>query len=491
MKVLFLYPPFPDTFWSLKYAIRFLFKKSAYPPLGLLTVASMLPSTWQVKLIDMNTQRLFDKHLKWANLVFISAMSLQFEAISKIVTRCKKAGAHIVAGGPLFTAWPEKFDDIDYLVLDEAEITLPLFIEDFHKGSAKHMYTSNDKPDLSLTPVPRWDLVNMKQYSSMNIQYSRGCPFDCEFCEITVLYGRIPRLKSAQQIVTELDSLYTHGWRGNVFFVDDNFIGNKKILKEQVLPAIIEWSHIHDRPFTFHTEASINMADDEELMDLMVKAGFDMVFIGIETPCQDSLAECGKRQNQNRDLISCIDRIQKKGLQVQGGFILGFDNDPESIFDMVTRFIQQSGIVVAMVGLLNAPRGTKLYNRLNTENRILSDMSGNNTDYSTNFETKMDFCKLTDGYKAVVNKIYAPDNYYSRIQAYLNKTNGIHKVRSQVDMAGIAAFIRSIFQLGIFGKERRCYWKLVWHTLLHTPSQISQAVSFAICGYHFRKIYKI
>lgn len=491
MKVLLLYPPFPDTFWSLKYAIRFLFKKSAYPPLGLLTVASMLPAEWQIRLIDMNTQKLLDKHIKWADMVFISAMSLQYEAVQKLVLRCEKAGVHTVAGGPLFTACPEKFNKIDHLVLGEAEITLPLFLNDFLKGSAMHMYTSEEKPDLSITPIPNWKLAHMKKYASMNIQYSRGCPFDCEFCEITVLYGRKPRLKSAVQVVAELDSLYSSGWRGSVFFVDDNFIGNKNRLKEDVLPAIIDWSQKYAYPFVFHTEASINIADDEELMDMMVKAGFDMVFIGIETPCQDSLTECGKHQNQNRDLIASIDKIQKKGIQVQGGFILGFDSDPESIFETVTQFIQQSGIVVAMVGLLNAPRGTKLFRRLKNENRIISDMSGNNTDFTTNFKTRMDLDRLSDGYRAVISTIYAPKNYYDRIIEYLNKTDKKQNHSSQVDMSGIAALIRSIFKLGIFGKERRYYWKLIFRTMLRKPSQIPQALSFAICGYHFRKIYKL
>ncbi len=491
MKILLVYPEFPDTFWSLKYAIRFIRKKSAYPPLGLLTVAAMLPQNWQKKLIDMNVQSLKDSHINWANLVFISAMSLQHESVKRIVQRCKNAGVRIVAGGPLFTAWPEKFDDIDYLVLNEAEITLPSFLNDFMQGNPNSVYTSDEHPDLDATPLPLWELIDLKKYSSMNIQYSRGCPFDCEFCEIIVLYGHKPRLKSAIQVISELESLYFAGWRGSVFFVDDNFIGNKEALKKSILPAMIEWSKQKAHPFVFHTEASINIADDDELMQMMADAGFNMVFIGIETPCDESLTECSKHQNQNRDLLSCIDNIQRHGLQVQGGFILGFDSDPDSIFDILIRFIQKSGIVVAMVGLLNAPRGTRLFKRLQNEHRITSDITGNNTDFSMNFIPRMNFNKLIDGYRKVVNTIYSPKYYYSRIKDFLNKDTVSNKRCGAIEASGVIAFIKSIFKLGILGKERRWYWKLILGTLFKRPSQVPAAVTFAICGYHFRKIYKI
>jgi len=488
LKVLLVYPEFPDTFWSLKYAIRFISKKSAYPPLGLLTVAAMLPQNWHKKLIDMNVKRLKNSHIKWADIVFIGAMSLQYEPAKRVVQRCKKAGVRVVAGGPLFTALPDKFEDIDYLVLDEAEVTLPKFLDHFSRGNPERIYTSKERPGLERTPLPLWELIDKKQYSSMNIQYSRGCPFNCEFCEITVLYGHKPRLKSAKQVVAELESLYTAGWRGSVFFVDDNFIGNKEVLKNDVLPAMIKWSEEKSYPFTFHTEASINMADDERLIDMMVSAGFDTVFIGIETPNQESLTECGKHQNKNRDLLSCVDFIQRHGLQVQGGFILGFDSDPDTIFDTLIKFIQSSGIVVAMVGLLNAPRGTRLFQRLCNENRITSDITGNNTDFSMNFIPRMDFNKLTEGYRKVVNTIYSPKNYYKRVKDFLSKDAGI-KHCGAIEANGVTAFIKSIFKLGILGKERRYYWKLVLSTLFNKPSLVPAAVTFAICGYHFRKIY--
>lgn len=491
LNILFIYPDFPDTFWSLKYAIKFISKKSAYPPLGLLTVAAMLPSEWDKKLVDMNVEKLRTSHLQWADLVFISAMSLQLESVRSIVSRCRKAGVRTVAGGPLFSAWPEKFEDVDYLVLGEAELTLPLFLKDFEAGNPSHIYSSEEHADISKTPIPLWDLINIKKYSTMNIQFSRGCPFNCEFCEIVVLYGHEVRLKSTAQIIEELDSLYDIGWRSGVFFVDDNFIGNKARLKKDVLPALIEWSKKNGHPFTFHTEASIDLADDEELMRQMTQAGFDMVFIGIETPHQESLTECNKNQNKNRDLLECIDRIQGAGLQVQGGFILGFDNDPDTIFDTVIRFIQDSKIIVAMVGLLNAPRGTRLFKRLQKERRITSDISGNNTDYSMNFLPKMNYDKLASGYKKVLNTIYSPEYYYNRIIQHIDRFNKTKGKKSNIHINEIVAFIKSIFLLGIFGKERRWYWKLMFHTLFQYPTQIPTALTYAICGYHFRKIYKI
>lgn len=492
MRVLMVYPEFPNTFWSYKYALQFISKKASFPPLGLLTVAAMLPSEWEQKLVDINIRKLSDDDIAWADMVFISAMSVQSESAKKVIERCKKAGVKKVAGGPLFTAWPEKFDDVDYLVLNEAEITLPLFLEDLKKGTAEHIYTSEERPDMSLTPQPLFNLIDLKDYSSMNIQYSRGCPFNCEFCDIIVLFGHKPRLKSKEQVVDELQTLYDIGWRGSVFFVDDNFIGNKQKLKQEILPAIIDWSEKWDHPFSFHTEASINLADDEELMELMVQAGFEMVFVGIETPNEKSLIECNKNQNKDRDLLESIDILQNHGLEVEGGFILGFDSDPDSIFDTLIRFIQQSGIIVAMVGLLNAPRGTKLFERLQKQQRITTEFSGNNTDYSINFKPRMELNKLMDGYKKVVETIYSPENYYYRIREHFKKMRRLrYNHNSKMVANGLGAFFKSIFYLGIIGKERAHYWKLFFHTLFHHPSQLPRAITFAIFGYHFRKIYKI
>ena len=479
---------YPDTFWSFKHALKFVSKKASFPPLGLLTVAAMLPEDWNKKLIDMNANSLEDKDILWADYVFISAMSVQSESVTKIIQRCKTLGAKIVGGGPLFTSTSENYKDVDHLVLNEAEITLPMFLNDLEKGIPKHKYSSDEWADITTTPLPRWDIVPIKNYTSMNLQYSRGCPYDCDFCDITVLYGRVPRTKTKEQVIDELEALYFTGWRGPVFFVDDNFIGNKGKLKREILPAIAEWMEKRKNPFYLNTEASINLADDEQLMQLMAKAGFEAVFIGIESPNDESLVECNKNQNRNRDLISSIKKIQQAGLEVQGGFIVGFDNDPSTIFDKLTNFIQESGIVTAMVGLLNAPRGTKLQKRLESEGRMLKDFTGNNTDVSINFIPRMDAGTLMDGYKSILKKIYSPKYYYERVMQFMKEFEPKKKKVFHLNPNYILALFRSIFKLGVIGEERIYYWKLFFWSLFKKPQLFSLAILFSIYGFHFKKI---
>jgi len=492
MKILLVYPKCPDTFWSFKHALKFISKKASFPPLGLLTVASMLPKEWEKKLIDMNVSVLTEDNLEWADYVFISAMIVQKKSVLEVIRRCKNLGIRIVAGGPLFTTGYEEFEDIDHFVLNEAENTLPAFLDDLKKGCTQHIYTSKEWPDLKKTPSPQWELINMKKYASMCIQYSRGCPFNCEFCDIVVLNGRKPRTKGKDQILRELEVLYILGWRGGVFFVDDNFIGNKKKLKNEVLPSLIDWMKQKKYPFSFCTETSINLSDDEELMQLMVKAGFNKVFIGIETPNEESLTECNKYLNKNRDLIACVKKIQDNGLEVQGGFIVGFDKDPPSIFERQINFIQKTGIVTAMVGLLNAPRGTRLYHRLKKEDRLLNDPSGDNTDFSINFIPKMNVEILMNGYKKILNTIYSPKHYYIRVKTFLKsyKPKPL-KRKINFNFCDLIAFFKSIWFLGIKGKERFHYWKLISWTLVRHPRFFNLAVTFAIYGFHFRKIVEI
>ncbi len=489
MKILMIYPKYPDTFWSFKHALKLVSKKASFPPLGLLTVAAMLPNEWEKKVVDMNVTALTDKELKWADYVFISAMTVQRDSVKEVIARCNELNAKIVAGGPLFTTAHNEFDGVDHFVLGEAEITLAPFLADLEKGCAKHIYASNERPDISKTPVPLWSLINMEHYSSMNIQYSRGCPFNCEFCDIIILNGHKPRTKDKDQMVNELEALYSHGWRDAVFIVDDNFIGNKRKLKSEILPALIEWIGEKKYPFSFFTEASINLADDEKLMKLMVEAGFNMVFVGIETPNEESLAECNKLPNKNRDLVASVKKIQNHGLQVQGGFIVGFDSDPLSIFRSQINFIQRSGIVTAMVGLLNAPRGTQLYKRLKKENRLLKGMSGDNTDCSLNFVPKMKYETLINGYKHIMNTIYAPKQYYDRVKTFLKeykprKVPGVSRLR----FYHIAGIINSIWFLGVKGKGRWHYWKLFVSTLLKHPRHFPLAIAFTVYGFHFRKV---
>lgn len=488
MRILFIYPKYPDTFWSFKHALKFVFKKATNPPLGLLSVAAMLPNTWEKRLVDMNVSPLREKDILRADYVFLSAMSIQRESVKEIIARCKKAGVKIVAGGPLFITEYEDFEGIDHFVLNEAEITLPQFLRDLETGGARRMYTSNELADLKSTPIPLWELVDMKNYTSMNIQYSRGCPYNCDFCDITLLYGRVPRTKDKNQILEELNSIYNTGWRGDVFFVDDNFIGNKKKIKTEILPAIARWMKRKNRPFSFYTQTSVELSDDSELLRLMADAGFDTVFVGIETPDENSLAECGKVHNKNRDLIASVKKIQKFGMQVQGGFIVGFDSDPFTIFERQINFIQKSGIVTAMVGLLNALRGTKLYLRLKREDRLLKNISGDNTDCSINFIPRMNYDVLINGYKNIIKTIYAPKNYYARIKTFLREYKPSRKKIFRLSARQMLAFFRSTVRLGIIGKERFYYWKLFFWTMFRRPYLLSNAVTFSIYGFHFRKI---
>jgi radical SAM superfamily enzyme YgiQ (UPF0313 family) len=487
MNVLLIYPKFPDTFWSFKYALKFIRKKAAHPPLGLLTVAAMLPDHFNRRLVDVNVDSLSDDHLAWADLVFIGGMAVQRDSAKQIIARCKTADLKVVAGGPLFTAEPEMFEEVDHLVLDEAEITLPAFLKDLKNGRLKKIYRASGFCDIQRTPPPDWDLVEMEKYASISIQFSRGCPFNCDFCNVTVLFGHKSRLKSAQQVISELDRIYDAGWRGNIFFVDDNFIGNKRYLKAHLLPALIQW-RTEKKGCAFFTEASINLADDAELMDLMVAAGFDSVFIGIETPNNDSLTECQKIQNKNRDLMQDVKVLQRAGLEVQGGFIVGFDSDTPSTFEQLVDFIQKSGIVTAMVGLLQAPPGTRLFDRLKKENRLIGmKISGDNVDGTTNINPKMGLDQLKNGYRFIMGHLYAPKHYYRRVKVFL-KEFGSSKVKMPIDLQRLLAVFRSGIQLGILGKERFHFWYLMTWTLLRKPRLLPLSITFAIYGYHFRRI---
>jgi radical SAM superfamily enzyme YgiQ (UPF0313 family) len=487
MKVLLVYPSYPDTFWSFRHAVKVSSKRAVFPPLGLLTVGSMLPREWDKRLIDMNVGKLTDKDILWADYVFISAMVIQRESTKEVMQKCQRFGKKMVAGGPLFTCEPEEFEAIDHLVLDEGEITLPLFLEDLSKGTTKHIYSSQERPDITKTPLPMWPLLDMKKYTAMSFQYSRGCPFDCDFCNIALLNGRNVRTKSREQILRELDGLYDLGWRSDVFIVDDNFIGNKRKLKEEVLPAMIEWQQKRKYPFSLSTQVSINLADDEELTGMLTTAGFDRVFVGIESPNEDSLVECNKRQNEHRDIVASVRKLQNHGLQVQAGFILGFDSDPVSIFKSQIKLVQQSGIVMAMVGLLNAPRGTKLYHRMEEEKRLTKEKAtGDNTDCTMNFVPKMDRTTLVSGYKEVLTTLYSPRQYYSRIKMFLKDYHPQRrKAQSQLKWWHVWAWLRSMWFLGVRDQGRFYYWRFVLSTLMKRPRSFQLSMTLAVYGFHF------
>lgn len=490
MKILFVYPEFPDTFWSFKHALEFINKKISNPPLGLLTISALLPLEWQKKLIDTNIHSLTDADIRWADYVFISAMDVQRNSSIQIIHRVKSIGGKIVAGGPLFTEEYESFPDVDHFILNEGELTLPQFINDVQKGlKLQRVYSSESYADIQTSPSPDLSLINLFDYDCMSIQFSRGCPFHCDFCNVTALLGHKPRMKTVDQIIIELDHYYESGWRRNVFFVDDNFIGNKKYLKEEVLPALINWRK-GKTGFTFLTEASINLADDDELLDLLHQAGFTSVFIGIETPNESSLLECKKSQNTKRNLISSIHKIHRSGIQVMAGFIVGFDHDKPDIFDQMINFIQESGIVTAMVGLLQAPNKTTLYDRLQGEGRILNAMSGDNTDGSTNIVPIMDMKILKTGYTRIINTIYSPSYLYPRIQTLLKYLKP-GKNPGGVYASEIMAFIKSIYRMGIEKGEAKQYWRMVFWTLFHCPANFPLAITLSIYGYHFRTINSI
>jgi radical SAM superfamily enzyme YgiQ (UPF0313 family) len=494
LKILLVYPQYPDTFWSFKHALRLSRKKALNTPLGPLTVAAMLPTEWEKRFVDLNVGKLKDRDIRWADYVFISAMVVQQKSTMEVVQRCKKLNTKVVAGGPLFTTGYTlvNCDEIDYVIRNEAEITLPLFLEDLKNGCPKHFYQTDERADVTKTPVPLYSLAEIDKYSQVTIQYCRGCPYDCEFCDIIIMDGRKPRTKTKEQMLAELEAIYGLGYRGTVFIVDDNFIGNRKKLKLEILPAMIEWQKEKRYPFKFLTEASIDMADDNELCQMMSNVGFTRVFVGIETPNEESLAECNKFKNQNRDLVADVKKLQNYGFEVMGGFILGFDSDPISIFEKQISFIQKSGIVTAMVGILNAPPETKLWRRLEKENRLLPTGSGDNTDGTSNMIPKMRLDVLINGYKQVLHEIYAPKQYYERIHTFLKEYKPNEKIRRgfKLQLSKLRALFELTIFLGIKDRARIHYWKMVFSTLRKYPKFIGIALTLAAQGFHFRKVYE-
>ena len=486
MRILLVYPPTPDTFWSFKHVLGFVSKRAAFPPMGLLTVAGMLPADWELRLVDMNVHRLTDDDLRWADYVLISAMIVHKASVPDVVDRCRRFSKPVIAGGPLFTTGHAAFPSIDHFVLGEAEELMPQVVEDMRRGTVRPMYTASSRPDIASVPAPRWDLIDMRKYVTMSVQFSRGCPFDCEFCDIVIMNGRVPRTKSPPQLIAELEQLRLRGWQDMVFVVDDNFIGNKKHAKA-LLRELIRWRTRTRTKMSFMTEASANMADDPELCDLMVRAGFKKVFVGFETPSAESLEECRKMQNCGRDLVETVRILQGAGMEVMGGFIVGFDHDPADIFQRQFEFIQRSGVVTAMVGLLTALPETRLYQRLMKEGRLLAESTGNNTQATLNFRPTLDRDFLIDGYRKLMQELYEPRYYYQRIRTFLehNRPSG---PGIRLAWSDVQAFVKSWWLLGVWHPGRRAYWQFCLSTLLRRPRQFPQAVALAIIGHHFRRV---
>ena len=489
MNILLVYPEFPDTFWSFKHALPFIQRRAAFPPLGLLTVAALLPRDWHRRLIDLNVAPLEEDDLAWADMVFLSAMAVQHTSVGDVLCRCRAADVPVVAGGPLFTAEPERFPDVGHLVLDEAELTLPTFLRDLEQQRAQHVYRASGYAHLPDSPCPQWELLDLQAYASMSVQYSRGCPYNCEFCNVTALLGHRPRVKNPEQLVRELDGLRQLGWQRGVFFVDDNLIGNRRHLKSSLLPALLRWRQ-RNPEMVFNTEASINLADDPDLMDTLVSAGFSMVFVGIETPDPRSLEECDKQQNLRRDMLADVRRIQRAGLQVQGGFIVGFDSDTPTSVRRVTEFIQRAGIATAMVGLLQALPGTRLHARMKAAGRLLPIHTGDNAGGTTNIIPLAGRRALQRDYQRAMRWLYAPNQYYQRVRRFLREYVPHHQSalgNGRQPIPELLAFARSTIRLGFVGKERFHYWWLVAWTLFHKPKALGLAVTLAIYGYHFRR----
>lgn len=486
MNILMVYPQNPDTFWSFKHVLPFVSKRSTFPPLGLLTVAAMLPSDWDLKLVDLNVERLKESDLLWADYVMISAMIVHKASVNEIIARCDALKKPIIAGGPLFTTGHEDFPAIQHFVLGEAEELIPQLVADIQAGTVRHYYKALNRPNVTQVPVPRWDLVDFKNYVTMAVQFSRGCPFDCEFCDIIIMNGRVPRTKTPAQLIGELETLRLQGWKDMVFIVDDNFIGDKKRTKV-LLREMVAWRERVRPSMGFFTEASVNLADDAEMCELMVKAGFKKVFVGIETPSPESLQECHKLQNKGRDLVESVKTLQRAGMEVMGGFIVGFDNDQQDIFKRQFEFIQRSGVVTAMVGLLQALPQTKLYQRLAREGRLEAPASGNNTEAVLNFKTKLNREFLQNGYRDLMKRLYEPKAYYQRIRTFL-ETHRPSGPSLRISRGDFQAFLKSFWMLGIWERGRHNYWKFFWSTLLRRPRQLRHAIELAVIGYHFRRI---
>lgn len=493
MNILMVYPVFPRSFWSFAHALKIYGRKALLPPLGLVTVAAMLPETWGKRVVDMNVRDLTDEDLAWADWVFVSGMAVQRVSAHEVTARCKALGKRVIGGGPLFDGEYALFTDVEHFVLGEAEPSIQRLVADLEAdaagtGKVRRIYRTKEYAEMTQSPVPLWHLLDIQAYGVMGIQYTRGCPYDCEFCNVTALLGRKPRVKKPEQILAELDALQAAGWTGGVFFVDDNLIGHRPAIKNELLPALIEWQK-KNGPVCFQTQLTINLADDPELMEMLTDAGFDTVFVGIETPDPESLKECKKTQNRNRDLVDDVKVLQRAGIEVQAGFIVGFDHDNERTFDLQVDFIQRSGIVTAMVGQLHAPPGTRLVTRLWQEGRLRGHSSGNNTDGTTNILPTMGVEKLRNGYFDVLRRIFSPSPCYARIRTFLREFK-VPKVRRRLDHQAIGIFFRAAWTLGIVGKERFQYWGLLFWALFTRPTFFPMAIHLATIAHHYRRMYE-
>lgn len=478
----------PDTFYAMKHFIQVIGKKAAYPPLGLLTIASLLPKEWSKKLVDTNLTDLNTKDLAWADYVFISAMNVQEESVREIVALCNKEGAKIIAGGSLFTHEYERFPNIDHFILNEGEITLPLFLKDLEQGNPQPIYKTNEFADVTLSPIPSFELANMDEYIYSIVQFSRGCPYMCDFCDVTALFGRKPRTKSSEQIINELEALERQSDVSLVLFADDNLIGNKRILKSDLLPALIEWRKRKKPSFFFATQLTINLVDDEELMHLLLEAGFRHIFIGIETPDESGLKGSKKSQNLKRNQLDNIKKLHSAGFIISAGFIVGFDTDTPSIFQQQIDFIQESGIPLPIVNILKAPPGTELFERIKREGRLSKQFAF--AEGETNITPAMDEKVLYDGFINLINNIYSPEKSYQRLIQFFTtysfpKTTV--KVPEKLTLKSVWMILRIIYLLGIKDTNRKYFWKLILWTFKNNRKFLDKAILYGIMIYQMHQ----
>lgn len=490
MNILLVYPKMPDTFYAMQHFIDVIGRKAAYPPLGLLTVAALLPEDWSKKIADLNVSALTQQDLAWADYVFLSAMNVQEESVRNIVHQCKEAGKKIIAGGPLFTHEFERFPAIDHFVLNEAEITLPLFLKDLEEGKPKEIYQSDLFADISKSPLPDFSLVDMDNYIYSIVQYSRGCPYMCDFCDVTALFGRKPRTKSSQQMIRELEAIHQEKSVRLVLFADDNLIGNKRELKKELLPALIEWRKKVNPGFFFATQLTINLVDDEELMQLLIDAGFRHIFIGIETPDEAGLLGSLKKQNLKRNQLENINKLHEAGFIISAGFIVGFDTDTPSIFQQQVDFIQESGIPLPIVNILKAPPGTELFDRIKKEGRLSKAFAFSEGD--TNIVPKMDEEVLYEGFLRLIRDIYSPKKSYERLIQFLNNYGGPKtsvQVKESYGIKDALMVLRIIFLLGIKDPNRAYFWKLIMWAFQNKPKHLDKTLFYGIMIYQMHQTY--
>ncbi len=510
-RLLFVYPDFEPTYWGMQHALPLAGRKAFMPPLGLLTIAATTPGCYQVRIVDMNCRPLTDDDIAWADMVLFSAMMMQQRTLFSSALRCRKAGKPVVIGGPYPTSFPEECRPFcDVMVLNEGELTWPMLLKDMETGTLQPVYTSSAKPDITRTPCPRFDLLPMGDYAVIPLQYSRGCPFQCDFCDITVLYGRVPRTKTTSQMLAELDAVYATGYRGGVFIVDDNFIGNKREVAT-FLRELEQWNRRHGHPFQYGTEASLNLADDPELLAALVAAGFLWVFVGVETPSMEALQEAHKLQNLKGSLVDRVRILQEAGLLVFGGFVLGFDNETEDIFDRQIRFIGEAAIPNALVGQLGALPGTPLFERLRKEGRLLRSCTEGLGPFYSNFRTKLSFETIIRGQRRILETIYQPRAYFDRLLAAYRRLpkerNRFARLRRLLFPSGIVlgsgtqtsgrvlpqmsakARLRSLigFLRRVEPGYRREAWRFLAAMFRHCPEYIQQSLDYLVMGYHYHR----